>query len=228
MNIGIVLSGGTGSRIGGSVPKQYIEVKGKRVIYHSLDVMMLSKFIDKICIVADSEWRETIVEETASELRDKIIGFADPGSNRQLSILNAMKYIKQTLGETTDKDTVFIHDAARPYLTEEMIEEYTKAIKGHDGVLPVLPMKDTVYMSEDGYAVSGLCDRSKIFAGQAPEVFVFNKYYDANIRLMPDAIHEIHGSAEPAIMAGMDVLMVEGCEQNIKITTQSDLDNFRR
>ena len=72
---------------------------------------------------------------------------------------------------------VFIHDAARPNLTSEMITSYLGAMEGHDGVLPVFSMKDTVYYSEDGKQVDKLLDRSKIYAGQAPEVFDFAKYY---------------------------------------------------
>ena len=73
-------------------------------------------------------------------------------------------------------------------------------------------------MSEDGEKVSELCDRGKLFCGQAPEVFALNKYYEANRRLLPDDISYINGSAEPAVMAGLDVCMIEGCERNCKDT----------
>ena len=93
-------------------------------------------------------------------------------------------------------------------------------------MLPVLPMKDTVYLSSDGERVTALLNRNEIFAGQAPELFRFDKYYEANKRLLPNEILRINGSTEPAIMAGMNIAMIPGDENNFKITTQADLERF--
>ena len=87
-------------------------------------------------------------------------------------------------------------------------------------------MKDTVYLCEDGNSVSGLLDRSKIYAGQSPEVFVFSKYLEANENLSPDIIFSINGSSEPAVLAGMDIAVIRGDEDNFKITTENDLKRF--
>ena len=100
-------------------------------------------------------------------------------------------------------------------------------LEHHDGVLPVLPMRDTVYFSEDGKCISQLVDRSKIYAGQAPEAFKLGKYLEANESLIPEKIFAINGSTEPAIMAGMDVAMIDGDEKNFKITTKADLEKFK-
>ena len=120
-----------------------------------------------------------------------------------------------------------IHDAARPCLSDKQITDCIRALPGHDGVLPVLPMKDTVYQSTDGgRTVTSLLDRSTIFAGQAPEVFNLLKYTEANERLMPDEILKINGSTEPAILAGMDIAMIPGDENNFKITSAADMARF--
>lgn len=129
--------------------------------------------------------------------------------------------------DTCGADTVLIHDAARPQLAEAQINACFAALDGHDGVLPVLPMKDTIYLSEDGGQVTELLDRSKLFAGQAPELFYLKKYYQANIMLLPDRINQINGSTEPAILAGMDIVMIPGDEGNFKITTNADMERFR-
>ena len=68
--------------------------------------------------------------------------------------------------------------------------------------------------------------RSEIYAGQAPEAFLYGKYYEANRRLLPERILEINGSAEAAVIAGMDIAMTAGDEKNFKITTGEDLKRF--
>lgn len=220
MNIAIVLSGGTGSRLGADIPKQYIKIKEKTIISYCLEVLEKCEEISAIQIVADVSWHDVILESKMSKFK----GFSKPGANRQLSIFNALKDIKEY---AEDKDIVIIHDAARPCISEDMISELISITKEHQGAIPVLPMKDTVYMSADFKRITALLNRSEIFAGQAPEAFLFKKYYDANVRLLPDDILKINGSTEPAIMAGMDIAMIPGDEKNLKITTVQDLERFR-
>lgn len=228
MNIAIVLSGGTGSRIGSEIPKQYIEVGGKIVISYCLLSLFRHKNIDGVVIVANSAYHrlieEAISREIGEERNTKFFGFALPGANRQLSIYNGLLYLKDKVSEG---DVVLIHDAARPNLTEIMISKCLSEIEGYDGVLPVLPMKDMVYMSEDGQSISSLIDRNTIYAGQAPEAFIYGKYLIANEKLRPDKIMEIKGSTEPAILNNMSIRMIEGDEHNYKITTITDLEKFR-
>ena len=107
-----------------------------------------------------------------------------------------------------------------------MISEYINAVKNHDGLIPVLPMKDTIYLGENG-SIKGLLDRNKLFAGQAPELFLFEKYMKANEALMPDKILKKNGTTEAAVLAGLDVAMVSGNELNFKITTKEDLERFK-
>lgn len=220
MNIALVLAGGTGTRLGADIPKQYIEVRGKMIIDYCLETLEHSNDIAEVWIVADEMWREHIKKV------DKFKGYACPGRNRQLSIYNGLKAIEESLTGEEKEVNVLIHDAARPFLTEKLISECVKAIEGHDGVLPVLPMKDTVYYSEDGKVISSLINRDKLYAGQAPELFRLQPYIQANQALLPDKILLVNGSTEPAIMAGMDIVMIPGDENNYKITTKTDMKRF--
>lgn len=228
MNIALILSGGTGSRVGLNTPKQYIEVKGRPIISYCLQTFLEHEAIDALCIVADEAWQDFICEkmeqgEYGELFRAKFKGFSKPGATRQLSILNGLEDMRKWADE---EDLVIIHDGARPLLTKELISRCFVAAKGHDGVLPVLPMKDTVYFSESGERVDRLLNRSNIYAGQAPEVFVLGKYYRANVELDEETMLKINGSTEPAILAGMDIAMIPGDEQNFKITTPVDLTRF--
>lgn len=225
MNVAIILAGGTGTRAGLEVPKQYYEVNGKPVISYCLHTFLVHEEIDAVQIVADRMWHGYIMQHLfALPCNEKFRGFSVPGENRQLSVYHALADIRRY---ALDNDFVIIHDAARPCVMAVQIKDCLKAAKGHDGALPVLQMKDTVYLSGDGKAVSSLLDRGKVFAGQAPEVFLLGKYYEANRALLPDKILKINGSAEPAVMAGMDIAMIPGDEGNFKITTVADLKRFR-
>lgn len=224
MNTALILSGGTGSRVGGDIPKQYMEVHGKPIIQYCLEAIAFHERIDAIQIVADSTWQELILDCIKNTVFVyKLKGFSLPGKNRQLSIWSGLKSIKEY---ASDRDLVFIHDAARPLLNHDFISRCLDAAAGYDGVIPVLPMKDTVYMSTDGEKITSLLNRSQIFAGQAPEVFALGAYYRANEALLPDKILEINGSTEPAVMAGMNIRMISGDERNFKITTKEDMKRF--
>ena len=225
MNIAIFLAGGKGSRINSDVPKQFLELSGKMMIIHSMQPFAELPFINNIMIVADEMFREKIEDALMEEhgISEKLLGFSDPGENRQLSIYNALKDIeKMGLGDMVDY--CVIHDAARPFVTAETITECFEALEDHDGAMPVLPMNDTVYYSRTGQKVDELLNRNTIFAGQAPEVFDYKMYLKANENLLPDKILMIKGSTEPAVMAGMNIAMIPGDQRNFKITTDADLE----
>lgn len=226
MNVAVVLAGGMGIRAGLEIPKQYYEVNGKPVIAYCLHTFLMHEKIDAVQIVADRVWHGYIMQHLfVLPCNEKFRGFSVPGENRQLSVYHALIDIRKY---ASDDDFVIVHDAARPCVSAVQITDCLKMAKGHDGILPVLPMKDNVYLSKDGKKVSSLLNRGMVFAGQAPEVFMLYRYYEANRALLPDKILEINGSAEPAVMAGMDIAMISGDERNFKITTAADLERFRK
>lgn len=223
MNIAIVLSGGTGSRMGLDIPKQYLKVCDKPVIKYSMDTILGCEKIDAVHVVADASWQELIKDCVEAEYMDKFKGFSVPGENRQLSIYNALRDISEYADE---KDRVIVHDAARPFLKEQTLVDLISALDDFDGAIPVLPMKDTVYLSKDGH-IESLLERSAVVAGQAPESFLFGKYLAANEALLPEKIKHINGSTEPAYLYGMSIKCIPGDEGNYKITTIDDLKRWQ-
>lgn len=225
MNYAIILSGGTGSRLKGiEIPKQYYIVKGKPIFYYSLKTIAELPIIDHFLVVASHEWTE-FISEYLQEYQEKFVGFVEPGQNRQLSIYNGMKMLRDIV---EDRDIVLIHDAARPLVSSKTLEECIKGAKYADGAMPVLEMKDTVYMSGDGKRVDLLLEREHIYAGQAPEAFVYGKYLKANQALSSKEILKISGSSEVALRNGMKIDLIQGDERNFKITTCEDLKQFER
>ena len=110
-------------------------------------------------------------------------------------------------------------------MTKKTIEALLDGCKNSDGAMPALPVKDTMYIQQNG-KVKALIDRNSLIAGQAPEAFKYAKYVLANEILLPDKILDIKGSTEPAFMAGMNITVAEGDERNYKITTKEDLDRY--
>ena len=218
MAIAIILSGGTGLRASTDIPKQYIEVNNIPVIADSINVFEGHEDIFKYVIVAADKWTDYITKFTG----EKFIGFAPAGETRQLSILNGLKVLSNI---AADDDTIIIHDAARPFVSADTISALVNACKTHDGAMPALPVKDTIYIRK-GNKVHSLIDRDTIISGQAPEAFLYKKYLEANEALLPEKIMSIKGSTEPAFMAGMDVAVIDGDENNFKITTKEDLERY--
>ncbi len=232
MSLAIVLAGGTGSRIkSADIPKQYIEVGGKPIISYVLETVYSVEEITDIAVVAEPSWQDEIfslaggaAEEAGQEMEELTVNFAEPGENRQMSVLNGLKALSDV---ALKDDLVAVIDAARPNMSRELLAETLSAAAACDGAIPVLPMKDTVYLSKDGKVISSLLPREQVFAGQAPEAFRYGKYLAANEALLPDRILTIHGSTELAILAGLDIAVIPGDEENFKITTDADLQRFR-
>ena len=227
----IILSGGVGTRLGASTPKQYIEVNGKSILEYALNAVISWKDMDSLIVVADKNWFEYIrgtVEKIIKKHDNGIrfFGFAEPGKNRQLSIYNALKTLKDHMSKDAQ---VMIHDGVRPCLSSELIERCNAAFENSmdvDGVMPYLEVKDTVYLKDADGNISGMLDRSSLAAGQTPEFFDYWKYLRANEALSEDEMMAIHGSTEPAVKAGMKITLVPGDEDNFKITTKQDLERF--
>ena len=219
MTYTLLLSGGVGARMGLDLPKQYLEFRGRPVISYSLSTFDRHPLIDRIIIVADRQWRGEIDKWLDEFGIKKFLGYADPGETRQYSIINGLKEIERLGGA----DKVIIHDAARPLVSDKLITDCLENLDGCDGVMPVLPAKDTFYLLDEQGMASKLLPRALLAAGQAPEAFNYAKYLEANMSLSRDEILKINGSSELALKCGLTVRTVPGDERNIKITTPNDL-----
>lgn len=224
MNIAVILSGGVGTRMGTDVPKQYIKVAGKPVFWYCLKTFFQSVHVDAVVIGCALEWQEYVKAQVMSFQIEKPVYYSLPGETRQYTILNALQEIaKQGYSET---DVVIIHDAARPLVTEQLIADCINGCNEADGVLPVIPVKDTLYQSKNGKQITSLLNRNELFAGQAPEAFVFGKYLALHEKMPREELLKINGSTEIAYKGGLNVKLIRGDELNFKITTPEDLSNF--
>lgn len=224
MNIAVILSGGIGTRMGNNIPKQYIEVNNQPIISYCLKTFLSNGNISAVVIGVANEWRSYVEKQIELLNPNKPVHFTIPGETRQYSIYNALNLIKE-LGYKED-DIVIIHDAARPLVSNELINRCLNGCLHADGVMPVIPVKDTIYLSSNAKDIDSLLNRNHLWAGQAPEAFIFGKYLKVHEKISKEELLKINGSTEIAYKAGLNIELTEGDFMNFKITTPEDLSNF--
>lgn len=224
MNIAIILSGGVGSRMGSQTPKQYIEVNGIPIIVYTLEKFIKNPSIDALILAISPEWQEYISKYLNQYTFTIPIYYSTPGETRQMTIYNSLKVAFHYYKEN---DIVIIHDAARPLVTSELITSCIKECQNNDGVLPIIPVKDTIYQSFDKNTISSLLPRETLYAGQAPESFKLGKYYKAHQITSKEDLLKINGSTEIAYKHHLKIKLIPGDEINFKITTPEDLERFK-
>lgn len=210
--------------MGLTIPKQYVEVGGCPVIEYCLRTLLEHPEIDMAVIGVSDEWMD-VVKACLKRVESQVpVYFSQPGETRQGSIINALQVAKDCGADETD--IVLIHDAARPLLSSKLVTDCLSACKEADAVLPVVPVKDTTYLSYDGKNIDSLLERKTLWNGQAPEAFRFGSYYEANMNLSEEEIARITGSTEVSYRAGLKCVLIPGDTNNFKITTKEDLSHF--
>ncbi len=211
-SVALVLAGGSGSRMG--QPKQFIELLGRPALYYTLRAFEDAPEIVRIYIVGDRERIEELVKEGGIA---KYAGCSEPGEARSLSTRSGL-----LLCEDEEDAIVLIHDGSRCLVTPDLIGRVVKKARaGVDGVIPALPISDTIKVAENG-SVSKSLDRRKLHAAQTPQAFrldVLRHIYAAPEKVLRDATDD----ASLVEDAGGRVAMVAGEKSNIKLTTPEDL-----
>ena len=205
--IAVIVAAGRGTRAGGTTPKQWQHLSSKRIIDHSIDLFKNNSRIDKVIVVLHSDDLDL--------LNRKDVLFTEGGATRSESV----KYGLRALRQIERPDYVLIHDAARPVTPPDLINTVIENLKTTDAVAPALPVSDTLWEVIDEKVVKTK-SRNNIWRAQTPQGFSFNKILEAHNASSPDATDDV----EVAIAAGIQVKVVSGSEENIKITTAEDFE----
>ena len=239
-NIAVILAGGTGSRMGSSVPKQFLELAGRAVIEYSIDAFCSHPSIDEVSVVVHPDWRgrmEEIVESGKWKVESGKFGkIIDGGSERYMSSLNAiMAYIDEP-----DDTNLLLHDAARPFVSAEIIDRVVAALKHHEAVGVAVPSTDTVWevhpdmSSEFGIRnseceiprfVARIPERKLMWRAQTPQAFRLPLIRDAYQRALQDPQFQATDDCGVVrkYMPGTKITVVEGSDLNMKVTTPHDI-----
>ena len=213
----IILAGGKGKRMGAPVSKQFIEIKGKPIIYYTIKKFSENKKIDNIVVVLSKDevgyFKENILEKYNLKVDNIVIG----GTERQDSVYNGLKSL-----EYTNTDIVLIHDGARPFISDRIIDDGIKFAQVYGACAPGVMPKDTIKIkNESNFSVS-TPERGSLVAIQTPQVFKFNEILECHEKIKINNI-VVTDDTMVAEKFGYSVYLYDGEYTNIKVTTPEDL-----
>ena len=208
----IIPSAGSGSRFG--EVKQFKDLAGQPLIFHSINLFIRCSIIDEVVVVVQEKYVKPIYHDILSISAGKPIKSIAGGLNRQDSVQNGV------LAADSESTLVCIHDAARPFVTEDLIITSVSACEKYDGAIVALPSLDTVKLSE-GEKIKETIDRKKVWFAQTPQTFQKTKLIQA---LNMAKRRNLAATDESTLMEhmGFSIGLVEGHANNFKITTKED------
>ncbi|MGF7453619.1 bifunctional cytidylyltransferase/SDR family oxidoreductase [Mannheimia massilioguelmaensis] len=220
-NIGIILAGGVGSRMGLGYPKQFSKIAGKTALEHTISIFQDHHEIDEIIIVAERNHYRRIEDIVSKAEFSKVNKIIFGGKERTDSTLSAITALE---GEPEDTKLI-IHDSVRPLLAAEVISKCIQKLEHYGAVDVVIPATDTiVHVNVDNQEIIEIPKRSEYYQGQTPQAFrlgLLKKAYDIY------ATSNIQGTCDCGIVLKTlpeeKVAIVEGSETNIKLTRPVDL-----
>lgn len=220
-----ILAGGKGTRIKNSkVPKQFIEVCGTPVIIHTIrEVLKIDEF-EKIIIAMNSEWidyAENLLVKWLKKEQLKRIKIIEGGCERAESFKNIVDFIYAEY-DVADNDCIICHEAVRPFVTQDMIQECIQKTLLFKAAAVYVPAVDTVFTVENGVIVNQL-NRSNLVLGQTPSGFNLSILKDLLEDLDKKNYGQLTSTTGLFLNNGYNVAVVSGDYDNIKITNNIDL-----
>lgn len=224
MVFSVILAGGTGNRMGNTdKPKQFLTIKDKPIIIHTIEKFMSQPQFEKIIVLCPAMWIEytnQIISKCLGEC-DKI-AVIEGGETRNETIMNSIKYIEEN--HTLDDDTIIVtHDSVRPFVTHRIITENIEAAKKYGACDTVIPATDTIVESTNSKTISSIPNRANMYQGQTPQSFKAKELRDIYLSLSDKERDILTDAAKILVIKGHDVHLVNGETYNIKITYPYDL-----
>ena len=217
MNGVVIVAAGTGSRMNMGINKQFIKLEGKEIIAYTIEKFYNNSNIEDIVVVVKEDESKYIKKEILDKYNFKNVKIAYGGKERQDSVYNGLKLLDEKC------DVVLIHDGARPFVSDKIIDKSIEEAKEHKAIVVGVPVKDTIKVIDNDKNIVDTPNRSVLWAVQTPQTFDYNILIDA----YKDAFkNKFYGTDDAMLVEriGYKVKMLEGSYNNIKITTQEDLN----
>ena len=211
----IVLAGGRGKRMNYHKSKQFIEIKGKPVLVYTLEKFIYNKSIDEVILVLPEDEVDYCKKEVLQKYSLKVDRIVIGGKERQDSVFNALEAMEKA-------DIVLIHDGARPFISEKIIEEGIKYANIYGAAAPGVTPKDTIKIKNEDNISVDTPDRNTLVAVQTPQCFKYDEIYQCH-RKVKEENAIVTDDTSVVERYGHKVYLYEGDYTNIKITTPEDL-----
>jgi 2-C-methyl-D-erythritol 4-phosphate cytidylyltransferase/2-C-methyl-D-erythritol 2,4-cyclodiphosphate synthase len=215
----VIVAAGSGLRAGGERPKQYQLIGGKPVLWWTLNAFVKHPGVDHVIAVIGEDHQDMFAKAT-QEI--KTLAPAKGGGTRQESCrlgLEALVSVKP--------EKVLIHDAARPFASQELISHVIAALAFHEAAIPAMPVAETLKFAPSGL-VKSTVDRSALYAAQTPQGFRFDQILEAHRKAFAEGADSLTDDAAVAEHAGISVAIIAGRTENRKLTTAADVDEANR
>ncbi len=219
-NVAVILAGGSGKRMGGEVPKQFLIVAGQSILSHTINVFQSHRYIDEIIIVGHADYIEEIRTIVNHSAFSKVIRIIKGGTERYHSTLAALKVCCGT------DCNLIIHDAVRPLVNDRIIDDVIDSLNYHKAVGVAIPATDTIVETEAGQMyITHIPDRAKLFQMQTPQGFDYatlKKAFDIALN-DPDFTVTDDCGVIKKYFPEEKIFLVHGDVANIKLTWPEDL-----
>ena len=224
VNIGLLIAGGSGTRMHQDIPKQFLTVNEKPVIVYTLEAFQNHPEIDAIAVVCIEGW-EHVLWAYANQFNITKLKYVVPGGiNGQDSIRNGVYELEKYFDS---EDIVLIHDAIRPMVSAAIISDCIRITKKRGNAVTVIPCAEAMIQTEDGEVSEGSYPRERLKRTQTPQGFHIGKICDLHRRALNAGINNSVASCTLMIEMGERVFFSAGSEKNIKLTTVEDIDIFK-
>ena len=215
-NYGIILASGSGSRYGADVPKQFVKIAGKTILEHTIEIFEKSRSIDEVFIVITPEYRHFAEEILLKNSYLKVTKLLNGGEIRKESSYIGISAIED------DEANVIIHDCARPFLTQKIIEDCVEALKTYSAVDVAIPSADTIVEVDENNIIQNIPLRDRLRRGQTPQCFRLSVIKKAHELSKNDK--NFTDDCGLVVKYNLcDVFVVQGDVENIKVTYPSDI-----
>lgn len=226
MNIGVIFAGGVGKRMNSRVkPKQFINVYGKPIIIHTLELFDNHEEIDAIAVACLEDWIPYLEELLEKFNIKKVKKIVPGGSSGQESIYNGLKAAEEIAGG--EKSIVLIHDGVRPLIHAKTISDNIVSVKEHGSSITSVTVKETVLVVSKDNSIDSVPKREDTRLARAPQSFYLDEIIAAHRKAIAENKLDFIDSCSMMQYYGKKLYLIEGPQENIKITTPDDFYTMR-
>lgn len=227
MNIGLIIAGGSGNRMGQDIPKQFMHVDGAPILIWTLKAFEQHPDIDAIAVVCLKGW-DTVLQSYANQFSIKKLKWIFPGGDTGFESIHNGIYGLREAG-CDEEDLILIHDAVRPLLSQEIISSNIAICKAYGYAITGIQCREAILESHDGFTTKTSIPRDTLIRTQTPQTFrlgnIIKAHEHAKVKGITNTVSSCTLIAE--LEEDIEMHIVPGSEKNIKITTVEDLEMIK-